>query len=56
MAVVKYSASAHFDIETEINVDDINDDLEIWIQIVSDLEDRYGLKITYDKSENTEET
>lgn len=31
-------ASAHFDIKTEIDVEDINDDLKIQISIVSDLE------------------
>lgn len=53
MATVKYHASAHFDIETEIEVEDTNDDLEIWINIMSDLERRYGLNISYMKGENS---
>lgn len=52
MATVKYHASAHFDIDTEIEVEDINDDLQIWLEIVSDLESRYGLEITITKGED----
>lgn len=52
MATIKYHATAHFDIDTEIEVEDSDDDLEIWLQIVSDLERRYGLEISYLKGEN----
>ena len=46
---VKYHASASFDIETGIRVEDDADDLEIFLTIVSDLESRYGLEISYTK-------
>ncbi|WP_290092931.1 hypothetical protein [uncultured Bacteroides sp.] len=46
---VKYHASASFDIETDIRVEDDADDLEIFLTIVSDLESRYGLEISYTK-------
>lgn len=42
---VKYHASAHFDVDAEVEVEDISDSLEVWISIMSDLEQRYGLKI-----------
>ena len=44
---VKYHASASFDIETDIRVEDDADDLEIFLTIVSDLESRYGLEISF---------
>lgn len=44
---VKYRASAHFDIETEIDIpdDEAADELAIWLAIVGDLENRYNLTI-----------
>lgn len=49
MKKINYPASASFDIETSIEVEDDADDLEIWLAIVSDLENRYGLEISYAK-------
>lgn len=53
MAKVKYHASAHFDIETEIEIPDEEaaDDLSIWLAIVGDLENRYDLTINILKGE-----
>lgn len=44
---VKYRASAHFDIETEIDIpdDESADGLAIWLAIIGDLENRYNLEI-----------
>ena len=44
---VKYRASAHFDIETEIDIpdDEAADELAIWLAIVGDLKNRYNLTI-----------
>ena len=44
---LKYRASAHFDIETEIDIpdDESADELAIWLAIVGDLENRYNLAI-----------
>ena len=44
MATIKYHASGHFDIETD---DEAVDDLAIWLAIVGDLENRYGLAIDF---------
>ena len=46
--IIKYQASAHFDIDSEISVD-TNDELEIWAAIIGDLESRYGLEITFER-------
>lgn len=46
--IIKYHASAHFDIDSEISVD-TNDELEIWAAIICDLESRYGLEITLER-------
>lgn len=46
---VKYQASASFNIEDTIEVEEDCDDLEIWITIISDLERRHGLKVSYTK-------
>lgn len=43
---VKYHAFACFDVDAEIEVDDDADSFEVWLSIVSDLESRYGLKIS----------
>ena len=53
MATIKYHASAHFDIETEVEIpdDEAVDDLAIWLAIVGDLENRYGLTIEFTKGE-----
>ena len=53
MATIKYRASAHFDIETEAEIpdDEAADDLAIWLAIVGDLENRYGLTIEFKKGE-----
>lgn len=47
MAIVKYHASGHFDIDTEVEVSDneVTDNLAVWLAIVGDLESRYGLAI-----------
>lgn len=45
MAVIKYHASAHFDVDGEVAVDYPSDDLEVWIAITDDLNQRYGLEI-----------
>ena len=42
---VKYHASAHFDVDAEVEVEDALDDLAVWIAITDDLERRFGLKI-----------
>lgn len=49
MATIKYHASGHFDIETEVEIpdDEAVDDLAIWLAIVGDLENRYGLAIDF---------
>ena len=44
--IVKYHASACFDIDTEIEVEDDADSFEVWLSIIGDLESRYGLKIS----------
>lgn len=49
MKTVEYHASASFDITTTVEVKDNADDLEIWLSIISDLEDRYGLTVSYKK-------
>ena len=43
---VKYRASAFFDIDTEIEVEDDADSFEVWLSIIGDLESRYGLEIS----------
>lgn len=43
---VKYHASACFDIDTEVEVEDDADSFEVWLSIIGDLENRYGLKIS----------
>lgn len=50
---IKYRASAHFDIDTEIDVsdEDAGDDLAIWLAIISDLESRYNLSVEFEKGE-----
>lgn len=45
MTTIKYHASAHFDVDREIELDYPSDDLEVWLAITSDLEQKYGLKI-----------
>lgn len=49
MATIKYHASAHFDIETEVKIpdDEAVDDLAIWLAIIGDLENRYGLTVEF---------
>lgn len=42
---VKYHASACFDIDTEIEVEDDADSFEIWLSVISDLENRYRLEV-----------
>ena len=42
---VRYQASANFDIDTEIEVEDDADSFEIWLSVISDLESRYRLEI-----------
>lgn len=54
MATIKYHAKANFDIETEIDVDDPNDAIAIWLAIIDDLEDRYRLEIQYERVSNEE--
>lgn len=51
---VKYKARAHFDIETEVEVpdDEAVDDLAVWLAVVNDLENCYGLEIDILKGEN----
>ena len=44
MAKIKYHASAHFDIETEVNVTSMDEE-SIRAAILADLESRYGLEI-----------
>lgn len=44
MATIKYHASAHFDIETEVNVTSMDEE-SIRAAILADLESRYGLEI-----------
>ena len=53
---VKYHASAHFDVDTEIDVSDEDavDDLAIWLAIIGDLESRYNLTVEFEKGENNE--
>lgn len=46
LMTVKYHASACFDIDTEVEVDDDADSFEVWLSIIGDLESRYGLKIS----------
>lgn len=50
---INYKAFGRFDIETEVEVpdEDANDNLAIWLAIVSDLENRYGLTIDILKGE-----
>lgn len=48
---IEYQASASFDIETNIEVEDDADDLEIYLSIMHDLEDRYGLSVSYRKAQ-----
>lgn len=45
MRTVKYHASASFDIDTEVEVEDDADELEVYLSIISDLESRHGLLI-----------
>lgn len=54
MATIKYHAKANFDIKTEIDVDDPNDAIAIWLAIIDDLEDRYRLEIQYERVSNEE--
>lgn len=42
---IKYHASAHFDVTTEVEVEDNADALEIWLSIIDDLGNRYGLMV-----------
>lgn len=51
---IKYRASAHFDVETEIDIpdEDAVDDLAIWLAIMGDLESRYDLTVEILKGEN----
>lgn len=51
MKTIEYSASASFDIKTTVTVDDDADDLEIYLSIISDLEARYGLDISYNRQD-----
>lgn len=53
---IKYTASAHFDIDTEIEIpdEDAVDDLAIWLEIISDLENRYNLSIDFRKEKQNE--
>lgn len=53
MANIKYRASGHFDIDTEIEIpdEDAVDDLAIWLAIIGDLENRYDLTIQILKEE-----
>lgn len=49
MVKVKYKAKASFDIETETEAYCSKDDsLSIWVAIMSDLENRYGLTVEYE--------
>ena len=50
METIEYSASASFDITTTIQVKDGTDDHEILMSIINDLEDRYGLTISYERT------
>lgn len=54
---IKYRASAHFDVETEIDIpdEDAVDDLAIWLAIIGDLESRYDLTVEMLKGENDEQ-
>lgn len=51
---IKYHASAHFDISTELDIpdEDAVDDLAIWLAIIGDLESRYNLTVEFEKGEN----
>ena len=49
MKIIKYYASASFDIETEVAVKDNASEDEIREAIVNDLEARYNLTILYNK-------
>ena len=53
---IKYHASAHFDISTELDIpdEDAVDDLAIWLAIIGDLESRYNLTVEFEKGENDE--
>ena len=56
---IRYKASAHFDVDTEIDIpdEDAVDDLAIWLAIMSDLESRYDLTVEILKGEtNNAET
>ena len=49
MKTIEYYASASFDITTTVEVKDDADDLEIWLSIINDLENRYDLTVSYKK-------
>ena len=49
MKTIEYYASASFDITTTVEVKDNADDLEIWLSIINDLENRYDLTVSYKK-------
>ena len=49
---IKYYASGHFDIDTEIEVPENASILDIMMAIYKDLEDCYGLEITITKGES----
>lgn len=49
MKTIRYAASASFDVETSIAVDDGTDDAAILSAIVDDLVDRYRLSISYEE-------
>ena len=48
---IMYNASAFFDIDSEIEIDDADDDCQIRSKIIDDLESRYGLDISYKRYE-----
>lgn len=56
MSKVKYHASAHFDVESDIIIpeEEAFDDLAIWLAIIGDLENRYGLQIDFKKEDRDE--
>lgn len=51
MATIKYHASGHFDIDTEIEVSEDASVLDIMMAIYRDLEDCYGLEVEILKGE-----
>ena len=52
---VNYHASAHFDIDSEVVVEDGASSEEIWLRIVEDLEGRYGLEVSFESDKEESE-